>query len=107
LSGLGIDYARSPIVDGGGQRFFEDTVRGGKGIGSRFLLLGGSRENVAGTEAARGLANSLSDIVELRVMDRDGTTLVRPDGYVAYSAHHAMGAAELNSVRALLAHQTR
>ncbi|HEY6456625.1 MAG TPA: FAD-dependent monooxygenase [Steroidobacteraceae bacterium] len=107
LSGLQIDYARSPIVAGGGQRFFADTVRGGKGIGSRFVLLVGGRENLAGKESAQRFANSLSDIVEARFTARDATTLVRPDGYVAYSADHGVGTAELNSVRALLARQTQ
>jgi 2-polyprenyl-6-methoxyphenol hydroxylase-like FAD-dependent oxidoreductase len=106
LSGLGIDYARSPIVDSGGKRFFDDTVRGGKGIGSRFLLVGGSREDVVDKEAAHRFAESLSDIVELRFTDRDDTSLVRPDGYVAYSTHHSTGTAALNSVRSLLARQT-
>ena len=43
LSGLGIDYRRSPIVAGAGRRFFDESLRGGHGIGSRFLLVRSDR----------------------------------------------------------------
>jgi hypothetical protein len=36
LSELGIAYRRSPIVEGPGKRYFDDTMRGGSGISSRF-----------------------------------------------------------------------
>ena len=39
LSELGIGYRGSPIVEGPGTRYFDDSIRGGDGIGSRFLLL--------------------------------------------------------------------
>ena len=37
LSELGIDYPGSPIVEGPGKRYFDDSLRGGKGIANRFL----------------------------------------------------------------------
>ena len=39
LSELGIAYRGSPIVEGPGNRYFDDSLRGGKGIGSRYLLV--------------------------------------------------------------------
>jgi hypothetical protein len=106
MSGLGIDYAGSPIVDGGGHRYFDETVRGGGRIGSRFLLIGGGHGDGAGKEAVQQFADSLSHVVELRITDRNETTLVRPDGYVAYSTQHRMEGAELHAVRSVLARQT-
>ena len=106
LSGLGIDYHRSPIVAGGGTRFFDESVRGGHGIGSRFLLVSSDRAGPAAKNATNQFAESLHDIVELRFEHRDDTVLVRPDGYVAYAARHGSEAASLASVRSLLAQQT-
>jgi hypothetical protein len=42
LSELGVAYGGSPIVEGAGKRYFDDSMRGGNGILSRFLLLCGS-----------------------------------------------------------------
>jgi hypothetical protein len=106
LSGLGIDYHRSPIVAGAGRRFFDDSLRGGHGIGSRFLLVSSDRAEPAARNATHRFAESLHEIVELRVGQRDDTVLVRPDGYVAYAARHGREAASLASVRSLLAQQT-
>jgi hypothetical protein len=36
LSGLGVAYGGSPIIEGAGERYFDDSLRGG-GIKSRFL----------------------------------------------------------------------
>ena len=104
LSGLGIDYHGSPIVEGAGKRFFDDSLRGGHGIGSRFLLLGSNSEDDKSKAESQQMAESLSNLLELRFGDRDDTTLVRPDGYVAYSTQHRTGTA-LNSVRPLLNRQ--
>ncbi|HXI76631.1 MAG TPA: FAD-dependent monooxygenase [Steroidobacteraceae bacterium] len=106
LSGLGIDYHRSPIVAGAGRRFFDDSLRGGHGIGSRFLLVSSDRAEPAARNATHRFAESLHEIVELRVGQRDDTVLVRPDGYVAYAGRHGREAASLASVRSLLAQQT-
>jgi hypothetical protein len=99
-----IDYHRSPIVAGAGTRFFDESVRGG--IGSRFLLVSSDRAGAAAKNATNQFAESLHDIVELRVGHRDDTVLVRPDGYIAYAARRGREAESLASVRSLLAQQT-
>lgn len=104
LSGLAIDYHRSPIIEGTGKRFFDDSLRGGKGIGSRFLLVASNSEDAKNKAAALQLAKSLENIVEVRFGNRDDMALVRPDGYIAYSTHHRTGSA-LNSVRSILQRQ--
>jgi len=93
LSELGIAYRGSPIVDGGGERYFDDSLRGGNGIKSRFLLMA--------FDLADGstIAQSFPDLVEVRATGRPGLTLVRPDGYVAARA--------IDSIRAVLERQTR
>ena len=103
LSELGIAYRGSPIVEGAGQRYFDDSLRGGEGIRSRFLLM---FDDASIKEAANQLAGSFSDIVELRLAPGHEITLVRPDGYIAYSAHNRDGIAALKSVRSLLERQT-
>ena len=55
LSGLGIAYEGSPIVEGGGERYFDDSLRGGEGIRSRFLL-DGRRRRGSGDPRGRGPA---------------------------------------------------
>jgi 2-polyprenyl-6-methoxyphenol hydroxylase-like FAD-dependent oxidoreductase len=106
LSELGIAYHGSPIVEGPGERYFDDAMRGGKGISSRFLVVLGDDAEFSTTEAAQQLCASLSDIVELRLSRHPGIKLVRPDGYIAYAAHHADSGAALASVRSLLERQT-
>jgi 2-polyprenyl-6-methoxyphenol hydroxylase-like FAD-dependent oxidoreductase len=105
LSGLGISYRGSAIVEGAGKRFFDDTVRGGKGIASRFLLICSDCGTAATREAVHRLADSLGGVVELRSSNRPDTVLVRPDGYIAYSSHHRKEIDALNSVRSLLQRQ--
>ncbi len=105
LSGLGIAYAGSPIVEGAGRRCFEDSLRGGNGIRSRFLLVIDRGAGSSVKEAAEKLARSLGDTVELWLGPSRGVTLVRPDGYVAYEAPDGDGSAALASVRALLDRQ--
>jgi 2-polyprenyl-6-methoxyphenol hydroxylase-like FAD-dependent oxidoreductase len=104
LSELGIAYPRSPIVEGPGKRYFDDSMRGGQGIRGLFLLMMDEKDSSI-TEAARELCRSFGDVVELRPVRRPGITLVRPDGYVAYQAH--TGSVEaLASVCAVLERQT-
>ena len=78
LSELGIAKG-SPIVEGRGEEYFDDSMRGGKGIRSRFLLLVDDKE-VPAKEAANHLCDSFSDVVELRPSRNPGLRLVRPDG---------------------------
>ena len=80
-------------------------MRGGHGIGSRFLLVSSDRAEAGAKSATSQFAESLPDIVELRVGHGDDTVLARPDGYVAYAARHGRETAALASVRSLLAQQ--
>jgi 2-polyprenyl-6-methoxyphenol hydroxylase-like FAD-dependent oxidoreductase len=107
LSELGIAYRGSPIVEGPGKRYFDDSMRGGKGILSRFLLMMGDGTVSSTTNAAQTLVESFADVVELRVARQQSIALVRPDGYVAYDAHNRDGVEALGSVRSLLERQTR
>jgi 2-polyprenyl-6-methoxyphenol hydroxylase-like FAD-dependent oxidoreductase len=56
LSELGIAYAGSPIVEGPGKRYLDDSMRGGRGIRNRFLLMLPDDAEPATAEAARRLA---------------------------------------------------
>lgn len=105
LSEIGVAYRGSPIVEGPGNRYFDDSLRGGKGIRSRFLLMFDSNADPSARDVARQLSESFRDIVELRWVPRPEITLVRPDGYIAYSAHGHDGIAALTSVRSLLERQ--
>lgn len=107
LSELGVAYRGSPIVEGAGERYFDDSLRGGNGIRSRFLLMFGQDAGSSATEAAREIAASLTDIVELRLRPGHDVILVRPDGYIAYEAHNRGGVEALHSARSVLERQTR
>jgi len=106
LSELGLAYRGSPIVEGPGTRYWEDSMRGGRGICSRFLLFVHDDEETATKEAATRLCESSRGIVELRSSPASGITLVRPDGYVAFAAHADSGPAVMSSLRSLLERQT-
>ena len=93
-------------MEGAGRRYFDDSIRGGKGIGSRFLIVIGDDTNSLTTEAAKQLCGSISDIVELRLAGRQGITLVRPDGYIAHATQERDGISALASLRSVLARQT-
>lgn len=105
LSELGIAYSGSPIVEGPGKRYLDATMRGGQGIGSRFLLVLHEGAGAAEQAAAKELGRAFPDVLDVRPTARPGAALVRPDGYVAYSAS-ALGAAETAEVRAVLDRQT-
>ncbi|HEU4414746.1 MAG TPA: FAD-dependent monooxygenase [Candidatus Angelobacter sp.] len=105
LSELGIAYRGSPIVEGDGKRFFDDSLRGGNGIRSRFLLLVGQDTDPSTADAAREFAGTLPNVVEVRATPHRGLTLVRPDGYVAYTAEGRESFASLASLRSLLDRQ--
>ncbi|HLZ03103.1 MAG TPA: FAD-dependent monooxygenase [Bradyrhizobium sp.] len=106
LSQLGIDYRGSPIVEGNGERYFDDSLRGGSGIKSRFLVLTGDDLDAATVQAAKSLCNEFADIVEQHSARRPGLTLVRPDGYIAYAGNAGLGVAAVTSLRAALARMT-
>ena len=106
LSELGIAYHGSAIVEGAGERFFDDSVRGGSGLRNRFLLLLTSEVQAASAQAAKQLADSFADVVEVRKTEQKGIMLVRPDGYVAYASHLLNGVGEVETARQVLERQT-
>ena len=81
-------------------------MRGGEGIDNRFLVIVDDDSKPPVKEAARQLCESLDGIVELRLAAQPGVTLVRPDGYIAYSAHNHDSIAALGAVRSLVERQT-
>ena len=101
LSELGIEYEGSPIVEGAGERYFDESLRGGLGIKSRFLLLIGSDGKAEVREAAERVGGEL---VEVRSIKVPGIKLVRPDGYLAFDGRS--DGESLNSIRELLERQT-
>jgi hypothetical protein len=104
LSELDIAYPSSPIVEGPGGRYFDDSMRGGRDVGRRFVVL--ADQQLSTGEAARQLAEDFNDLVALRASPGGGgVTLVRPDGYIAYRDHGADSTAAIDSVRSLLARQ--
>ena len=107
LSELGISYAGSPIVEGPGKRYFDQSIGGGHGIGSRFLLLIGEDQEPSARDAATQLCKSFDGVVEPRASTHPGICLVRPDGYIACASPTGDISAALASVRAVLELQTR
>jgi 2-polyprenyl-6-methoxyphenol hydroxylase-like FAD-dependent oxidoreductase len=105
LSELGVAYHGSPIVEGAGERFFDDSIRGGKGILNRFLLVVGEDAKPEASDSARHLAASFADVLELRTLPQHGITLVRPDGYVAYLTSNANSETALGEIRSLIERQ--
>jgi len=102
LSELGIAYGGSPIIEGPGKRFFDDSMRGGKGIVSRYLLFVQNNELPSMAPAGKDILEPLRDVVELRPSSHPGMTLVRPDGYIAWSSQHGDSTSGLEAVRSLL-----
>lgn len=82
LSGLTNAYKGSPIVDGGGRRYFDDSLAGGKTIGRRFILMAPAGDDALAQ--ANQLALKFSDMLEVRSSAAGALRLVRPDGYLAY-----------------------
>jgi 2-polyprenyl-6-methoxyphenol hydroxylase-like FAD-dependent oxidoreductase len=107
LSGLGVSYRGSPIIDGAGERYFDDSLRGGSGVGSRYLVLSPDRARTSVVEATSRLTGWPPDIIEIRPAAGRKLMLVRPDGYVAYTARTGDLIAELHAVQAVLARQVR
>jgi 2-polyprenyl-6-methoxyphenol hydroxylase-like FAD-dependent oxidoreductase len=80
LSGLGLAYGGSPIIDGAGERFFDDSLRGGDGIKSRFLLMVDDDASRPDLDAAARVAGAWPHVLELRRGRGRGLMLIRPDG---------------------------
>lgn len=106
LSELGISYKGSPIVEGPGKRFFDQSIRGGEGIGSRFLLFMNNETGQAAQESARKIGSEYPHVAELRLSRLPGLTLVRPDGYTAYESTASNLSDALRMVHSLLQRQT-
>jgi 2-polyprenyl-6-methoxyphenol hydroxylase-like FAD-dependent oxidoreductase len=106
LSELGIAYKGSPIVEGPGKRFFDDSIRGGEGIGSRFLIFLNSETGEPAQKSARQVEEEFSEVAELRLSQHPGLSLVRPDGYIAYASTASDLVEALKMVRSLLHKQT-
>ena len=104
LSELGIAYGGSPIVEGPGRRYWDDSLRGGNGIRDRFLLMTGEDADAGMRRAAEALVARFPDVLESRDSRMPGVTLVRPDGYVAYESRDGEPAA-LDAARSLLERQ--
>lgn len=107
LSQLGITYTGSPIVEGAGKRYFDESLRGGTGIGRRFLLMMAKDAGPATAQAAQQLCGELPEIVELRSAQNHNVTLVRPDGYIAAEAPAREGAHAIASMRSILEKQVK
>ena len=58
LSELGVNYRGSSIVKGDGERFFDDSLRGGDRIRNLFLLIINSDADSSSREAATQLCDS-------------------------------------------------
>ena len=104
LSELGVAYQGSPVIEGAGKRYFDDSLRGGKGISSNFLLFLGRDAESSTREAAKQLVGSHSGVLEQRFAGNEGLVLVRPDGYVAYSSRRS-DTASIKAVRNVLERQ--
>jgi len=92
LSQLGVCYAGSPIVKGEGRRYFDETLRGGNGICSKFLLMLGNEADQSTKDAAQKLNDAMRNIMEVRTTSTDGLKLIRPNGYIALRASNAVDA---------------
>jgi 2-polyprenyl-6-methoxyphenol hydroxylase-like FAD-dependent oxidoreductase len=102
LSELGIAYASSNIVEGTAIRYLDESMRGGAGIRSRFLLITNDQ-----TRQMNELCRTFSNVIEIKRARHPGVTLVRPDGYVAYTSPRAGDAHSLNVLKTLLLNQAR
>jgi len=107
LSELGIDYHGSPIVTGDAQRYLDNSLRGGQGIVSRYLLLMGKDLSASLQAAARQMGLAFQDVLEVRFGSQHGIALVRPDGYLAYQGQRGEGMTALEKIFSLLERQAR
>jgi 2-polyprenyl-6-methoxyphenol hydroxylase-like FAD-dependent oxidoreductase len=104
LSGLGISYAGSPIVEGDGKRYFDERLQR-DARATRYSLLIPSGD-MALTEAANALAKRFPDAVDVRSSLDSRLLLVRPDGYVACQDPQA-GSRSVQAVEAVLSRQLK
>ena len=106
LSQLGVSYRGSPIVEGAGERYFHESLQGGTGLRSRFILFLGPEVNAATIAELKQLCAGFSELVELRASQQHGMTLVRPDGYAAWKTTGHADHSTLADLRSVLQRQT-
>jgi 2-polyprenyl-6-methoxyphenol hydroxylase-like FAD-dependent oxidoreductase len=82
LSGLANAYKGSPIVDGGGRRYFDESVAGGKDAARGFILMAPAGDDALAQ--ANELASKFSGTLEVRSSPAGALRLIRPDGYLAH-----------------------
>jgi 2-polyprenyl-6-methoxyphenol hydroxylase-like FAD-dependent oxidoreductase len=99
LSELGIAYRGSPIIEGAGDRYLDDSMRNG-GIGRKFLLIRESEKVPSVSEAIRPFTH----VVEIRPSQAPGIKLIRPDGYTSYASRDS-GDGAIAGLKALIAKQ--
>jgi 2-polyprenyl-6-methoxyphenol hydroxylase-like FAD-dependent oxidoreductase len=105
LSQLGVAYRGGLIVRGAGRRYFGGSLRGGRGIGSRFLLFIDTNMDSPTVLEAKSLAVDMHDILEMRAAPHQGIVLVRPDGYTAYESRRDPTPSALRAMREVLERQ--
>lgn len=105
LSELAVAYGGSPIIEGPGKRYFDESLRSGEGIGRSFRLLIGTESRASIAEPLRQFGEQFGGIVEVRPWSKSGLMLIRPDGYIAYSSKR-VEQASLDALRMLLDRQT-
>lgn len=107
LSGLGIAYAGSSIVEGGGERLFEDFMGSGGIPAAQFVLLLPSDASPSLRESSQSLATEFREVLIVRASQTPGMRLVRPDGYLAFSTDTVHGDKTIDAIRSLLVRMTR
>jgi 2-polyprenyl-6-methoxyphenol hydroxylase-like FAD-dependent oxidoreductase len=76
------------------------------GLVGQFLLLGNMEDGDAGRSALHAIAGLFGGSVEDRLASVEKTTLVRPDGYIAFTATQG-GSGSLATLRSVLERQLR
>lgn len=66
LAEFDIAYRGSPIIDGAGKRYFDDSLGGGSGILCRYLLILDNAADLSLQDAAKQLAAQMGHLVEVR-----------------------------------------
>ena len=106
LSGLGISYPESPIIEGGGERLFEDFMRSGQISATHFVLLlpEGASSNLR--NSVESLVDEFNPVLTIRTAQKEVIQLVRPDGYLAFAGANDSKERAIATVRSLLSRMT-
>lgn len=106
LSGLGIAYAGSSIVEGRGERLFEGFMEAGGIPSAQFVLLLPNDASPSLRNSVQSLATEFHEVLIVRTSQMAGIRLVRPDGYLAFSTDSEHGERTWETIRALLKRMT-